>query len=113
MFTTTHHLDGYQVVHYHGIVTGHAILGVNFFRDWLAAIRDVIGGRSNSYENMLRQAELHALEEMNAMAVGSGANAVIGVNIDHETISKRGSMIMVTAYGTAVTVRRPDSDPGR
>ena len=108
MVSTTPTLEGHRIVTYHGIVTGHAVAGTNFFRDWLASIRDVLGGRSRSYEKVLRAAERSALEDMVAHAKLSGANAVVGVDLDFEAIKMRGQMLMVVATGTAVEVE-PES----
>ena len=104
--TTTHSLDGQRVREYLGIVTGEAILGANIFRDLLAGIRDIVGGRAASYEKELRKARDVALDEMVAEADGLGADAVIGVDLDYETISMGGGggMLMVTASGTAVVL---------
>jgi uncharacterized protein YbjQ (UPF0145 family) len=94
-------------VDYKGIVTGEAILGTNIFRDLFAGIRDLVGGRSGSYEQVLRDARETALRELREAAAAMGANAVVGVDIDYETIStgSSGSMLMVSASGTAVVVR--------
>jgi uncharacterized protein YbjQ (UPF0145 family) len=86
---------------YLGVVTGEAILGANVFRDLFAGIRDVIGGRSGSYEEVLREARDAALKEMQAEAQKRGADAIVGVDLDYETVSQ-GTMLMVTASGTAV-----------
>lgn len=98
--TTTHTLDGKRITEYKGIVTGEVVLGANIFRDFFASIRDVIGGRSGSYEEVLQQAKDTALQEMTQRAQALGANAVIGVDLDYETLGR--SMLMVTASGTAV-----------
>lgn len=102
--TTTSNLDGKRIVTYYGVVSGEAILGTNIFRDFFASIRDVVGGRSASYERSLREAKNTAMQEMLDAATALGANAVIGVDIDYETISvgDGGSMMMVAASGTAV-----------
>ena len=102
--TTTTAVEGQPVRQYIGIVTGEAILGANIFRDLFAGIRDIVGGRSGAYEEELRRAREIALGEMTAEADQLGANAVIGVDIDYETIQLRqgGGMLMVTASGTAV-----------
>ena len=84
--------------------TGETIIGANVFRDFFASIRDVVGGRSGSYEEVLREAKDIALREMQEHARAMGANAVIGVDLDYETVGGSGSMLMVTACGTAVTV---------
>lgn len=102
--TTTSTLDGKRIVTYYGVVSGEAILGTNIFRDFFASIRDIVGGRSASYEKALREAKDTAMREMMDAATALGANAVIGVDIDYETISigDGGSMMMVAASGTAV-----------
>ena len=100
--TTTPTVEGRPVQEYFGVVTGEAILGANVFRDLFANIRDVIGGRSGSYERVLREARDTALAEMSQEAERRGANAVIGVDLDYETIGDTGSMLMVSASGTAV-----------
>jgi uncharacterized protein YbjQ (UPF0145 family) len=104
ILTTTHELQGKNVTAYHGIVTGEAILGANVFRDFFAAIRDVVGGRSSAYEKELAKARKIAMDEISEDAKKLGANAVIGIDIDYETVGKTGSMLMVTVSGTAVTV---------
>ena len=105
--STTNTLEGRTILDYKGIVTGEAILGTNIFRDLFAGIRDLVGGRSGSYESVLREARETALRELEQQAQSLGANAVIGVDIDYETIStgSSGSMLMVSASGTAVVVR--------
>ena len=105
--STTNTLEGHEVLEYKGVVTGEAILGTNIFRDFFASIRDIVGGRSGSYEKVLRDARETALRELQDEARGLGANAVIGVDIDYETIStgSSGSMLMVSASGTAVLIR--------
>jgi len=101
--TTTNAIEGYRVRQYLGIVTGEAIIGANILRDFLAGLRDIFGGRSRSYEKVLQEARQTALKEMAEAAMRLGANAVIGVDIDYETISMgRSNMLMVTASGTAV-----------
>jgi len=99
--STTPSLEGRPVREYLGVVTGEAILGANVFRDLFAGIRDVIGGRSGSYEEVLREARDAALKEMQAEAQKRGADAIVGVDLDYETVSQ-GTMLMVTASGTAV-----------
>jgi uncharacterized protein YbjQ (UPF0145 family) len=100
--TTTPGVDGRAVTEYLGVVTGEAILGANIVRDLFAGIRDIVGGRSGAYEDELRKARTIALEELGQAAQQLGANAVIGVDIDYETVGQGGSMLMVTASGTAV-----------
>lgn len=104
LVTTTSTLQGKQISRYLGIVSGETIIGANMFRDLFASIRDVVGGRSGSYEEVLRQAKETALSEMQQQAASMGANAVIGVDLDFETVGASGSMLMVTASGTAVVV---------
>ncbi len=98
--TTTPNLDGKRVTRYLGIVSGETILGANFVRDIMASITDIIGGRSAAYEQELRSAKNTALKEMTDQAQQLGANAVVAVDLDYETIGQ--SMLMVTASGTAV-----------
>jgi uncharacterized protein YbjQ (UPF0145 family) len=104
--TTTDSLQGQEIVQYYGIVSGEAILGTNIFRDFFAGIRDIVGGRSGAYEKSLREAKDTALREMTESAKAMGANAVIGVDLDYETISigEGGGMMMVAASGTAVKI---------
>ena len=104
LVTTTSTLQGKQISRYLGIVSGETIIGANMVRDFFASIRDVVGGRSGSYEEVLRQAKETALSEMQQQAASMGANAVIGVDLDFETVGSSGSMLMVTASGTAVVV---------
>ena len=100
--TTTNNIEGKRIIHYYGIVTGETIIGANIFRDLFASIRDIVGGRSATYEKVLREAKDAALKEMQERAKEKGANAIIGVDLDYETIGGNGSMLMVTASGTAV-----------
>jgi uncharacterized protein YbjQ (UPF0145 family) len=93
-----------RIVAYHGIVSGETIIGANIVRDFFASITDVIGGRSGSYEKVLREAKEIALEEMSEQARKMGANAILAVDLDYETIGNNGSMLMVSASGTAVSV---------
>jgi len=101
---TTNELEGKKIVKYVGIVTGEAIIGANIVKDFFAGIRDIVGGRSASYEEGLREAKDIALREMQEQAIRLGANAVIGVDLDYETLGRNGSMLMVSASGTAVIV---------
>ena len=102
IITTTPTVEGRSIAEYRGIVTGEAILGANIFKDLFAGIRDIVGGRSGAYEEELRRARLIALEELTVAAQQAGADAVVGVDLDYETVGQGGSMLMVTASGTAV-----------
>ena len=104
LITTTPIIEGKRIVKYYGIVSGETIIGANVFRDLFASIRDIVGGRSGAYEEVLRKAKDTALQEMQAQAAQLGANAVIGVDLDYETVGGSGSMLMVTANGTAVKI---------
>ncbi len=104
ILSTTPSLEGKKITSYMGIVTGETIIGANIVRDLFAGIRDIVGGRAESYEEVLREAKDSALNEMSARAVQMGANAIVGVDLDYETVGSGGSMLMVTASGTAVTV---------
>ena len=102
ILSTTNNIDGKPVKNYIGIVTGETIIGANIFKDFFASIRDVVGGRSGSYEKVLREAKDTALKEMKENASKLNADAIIGVDLDYETVGKGGGMLMVTASGTAV-----------
>ena len=104
VMTTTNHLEGRDVKRYMGVVTGEAILGANIFKDFFAGIRDIVGGRSAAYEKELQEARRIAFAEMEHKASRVGANAIIGIDIDYETIGANGSMLMVSVSGTAVEV---------
>ena len=104
LVTKTPIIEGKRIIHYYGIVSGETIIGANVFRDFLAGIRDFVGGRSGAYEEVLRQAKETAIKEMEEQAARLGANAVIGVDLDYETVGGSGSMLMVTATGTAVVI---------
>ena len=99
--TTTPTIEGRTIADYLGIVTGEAILGANIFKDLFAGIRDIVGGRSGAYEQELAKARKIALEDMTAVAASLGADAIVGVDLDYETVGQ-GSMLMVNASGTAV-----------
>ena len=101
IMTTTVDVQGRTITEYRGIVTGEAILGANIFKDLFAGIRDIVGGRSGAYEQELRKARQIALEELGEQARQLGADAVVGIDLDYETVGQ-GSMLMVTASGTAV-----------
>jgi len=102
--TTTPAIEGRTIQDYRGIVVGEVIVGANLFRDLFANITDIVGGRSGKYENVLRRARDEALAEMETEAARLGANAVVGVDLDYEVIGEKGSMLMVSASGTAVIV---------
>jgi len=100
--TTTNCIEGKPIKEYLGIVTGETIIGANIFKDFFASIRDIVGGRSGSYEKVLREAKDTALKEMKDSALRINANAVLAVDLDYETVGANGGMLMVTASGTAV-----------
>jgi len=102
--STTPTLEGHPIQEYCGIVTGEVIVGANLFRDLFASIRDIVGGRSGSYERILADARNQAIQELQAEAAAIGANAVVGIDLDYEVIGDTGSMLMVSASGTAVRV---------
>lgn len=102
--TTTPGIDGRTISDYRGIVIGEVIVGANLFRDLFASITDIVGGRSGKYEDVLKRARDEALLEMQAEAAKLGANAVVGVDLDYEVVGDKGSMLMVSASGTAVIV---------
>jgi uncharacterized protein YbjQ (UPF0145 family) len=102
--TTTPSIEGRRVSRYLGLVTGEAIMGANIFKDLFAGIRDIVGGRSAAYESELRKAREIALDELRRAAADLGATAVVGVDIDYETVGGQGSMLMVSISGTAVVL---------
>ena len=104
LVTTTNIIEGKRITNYHGLVTGEAILGANIFKDFFAGIRDIVGGRSAAYEGELRKAKDIAVQEMTEQAAALGGNAVIGVDLDYETVGQSGGMLLVSASGTAVTI---------
>lgn len=106
LIVTTPTVEGYRVTEYKGLVGGDAILGANIFKDFFAGIRDIVGGRAAAYEEELRKAKRIALEEMEAEAQRLGANAVVGVDLDYESLQSGsgGGMLMVSASGTAVVL---------
>lgn len=104
ILTTTNTIETHQIKEYLGIVTGETIIGANIFKDFFAGIRDIVGGRSTSYEGVLREAKDTAIKEMQEQAQRLGANAVIGIDLDYETVGANGGMLMVTASGTAVKI---------
>jgi uncharacterized protein YbjQ (UPF0145 family) len=104
IITTTPQIEGRPIVEYKGIVTGETIIGANILKDFFAGIRDIIGGRSASYEKVLREAKDTSIAEMMQRAEAVGANAIVGIDIDYETVGQSGSMLMVTCSGTAVRI---------
>jgi len=102
--STTPTLEGHPIKEYRGLVTGETIIGANIFRDFFAGIRDIVGGRAGSYEEVLREAKETAVREMTDEARKLGANAVVGVDLDYETLGSANGMLMVTASGTAVII---------
>lgn len=106
LVTTTPSIDGYAITNYQGIVFGEVVAGVNMFRDIGASLRNVFGGRSQGYEEELTNARNEAIAEMQQRAEAMGAHAVVGVDIDYEVLGADGSMLMVTASGTAVQIAR-------
>jgi UPF0145 protein HMPREF6745_1609 len=104
LISTTPTIEGRPIQAYKGVVTGETIIGANLFKDFMAGIRDIIGGRSGSYEKVLREAKDTSLAEMQQRAEQMGANAIVGVDIDYETIGQNGCMLMVAVSGTAVVI---------
>ena len=102
--TTTNTIEGRKIREYLGLVTGEAIMGANVFRDFMAGITDLIGGRSGTYESKLADARETALQELQELARRQGANAVVGIDIDYEVLGANNGMLMVTATGTAVKI---------
>jgi len=104
ILSTTPQIEGHPIREYKGVVTGETIIGANVFKDFLAGIRDIVGGRADSYEKVLIEAKDTSLREMMQRAQALGANAVVGIDIDYETIGANGSMLMVATSGTAVVI---------
>ncbi len=102
--TTTPSMEGRKITHYCGVVAGEAVLGANVFKDMFASIRDIVGGRSGTYENELRKARQIALDELSEQARELGANAVVGIDLDYEVLGEKNGMLMVSASGTAVVL---------
>ena len=102
IMTTTPTLEGRRIAEYRGVVFGEVITGVNFIKDFAASIRDFVGGRSTTYEDELITARNQAMKELEERAYKVGADAVVGIDIDYEVLGQNGSMLMVTASGTAV-----------
>ena len=104
ILSTTPQIEGQPIRAYKGVVTGETIIGANIFRELFAGIRDIVGGRAGSYERVLREAKDTAMNEMIDRANSLGANAIVGIDLDYETIGESGSMLMVAASGTAVVI---------
>ena len=104
ILSTTPTLEGHPIREYRGVVTGETIVGANVFKDFMAGIRDFFGGRSGTYEKVLRDAKETAMSEMAERTEAMGCNAVVGIDIDYETVGEHGSMLMVTCSGTAVVI---------
>lgn len=104
LLTTTNSVEGKTISTYYGMVTGEAIIGANIFKDFFASITDIVGGRSGAYEKSLKDAKNIAVQEMMEAAQALGANAVIAIDLDYETVGKDSGMLMVSASGTAVRI---------
>ena len=104
ILSTTPTIEGHTIREYKGVVTGETIIGANFVKDLFAGIRDIVGGRSGSYEQVLREAKDTSMNEMMERARAMGANAIVGIDIDYETIGGNNSMLMVATSGTAVVI---------
>ena len=104
ILSTTPQIEGRPIREYKGVVTGETIIGANFVKDFLAGIRDIVGGRADSYEKVLMEAKETSMREMMQRAQALGANAIVGIDIDYETIGANGSMLMVATSGTAVVI---------
>ena len=106
LITTTPGFEGKRIVEYKGIVFGEVVSGVNFLKDFMGGLRDIVGGRSGTYENELAEARDKAVEEMMYRAKKMGANAVVGVDVDYEVLGEKNGMLMVSVSGTAVVVEQ-------
>lgn len=104
LMTTTPNVEGRTIRSYHGVVTGEAIIGANFLKDWFASIRDIVGGRAGSYEKTLRSARETAFADLAEAAKELGANAVVGIDVDYEVLGENNGMLMVAVSGTAVSL---------
>jgi uncharacterized protein YbjQ (UPF0145 family) len=104
IITTTDTIEGRKITAYHGVCTGEAIYGANIVKDLFASVRDVVGGRSGTYEKVIRAGKDAAMEDMAEQAAEMGGNAIVGVDLDYEVLGDKGSMLMVVANGTAVTL---------
>ncbi len=104
IITTTSIIEGHKITRYCGVIAGEAILGANLFKDLFAGIRDLVGGRSATYERELQRARKMALDELEEKALALGANAVVGIDMDYEVMGKANGMLMVSVSGTAVVI---------
>jgi uncharacterized protein YbjQ (UPF0145 family) len=104
ILTTTPSVDGQNIQRYLGVVAGEAILGANLFKDLFAGIRDLVGGRSATYERELQRARDIAMQELTDRAAELGANAVVGIDVDYEVLGQNNGMLMVSVSGTAVVL---------
>jgi len=104
ILSTTPQIEGQTIREYKGVVTGETIIGANFVKDFFAGIRDIVGGRAASYERVLQEAKETSMREMMQRAQAMGANAIVGIDIDYETVGANGSMLMVATSGTAVVI---------
>lgn len=104
LLSTTPTIEGQPIQQYFGVVSGEVIIGANFFKDFAASLHDIFGGRASSYENTLCEAKEKAMAEMSQRAMKMGANAIVGIDLDYETIGQSGSMLMVSCSGTAVRI---------
>ena len=104
ILSTTPTIEGHPIREYKGVVTGETIIGANMFKDIFAGIRDIVGGRAGSYEKVLREAKDTSLNEMMVRANAMGANAIVSIDIDYETVGSGGTMLMVATSGTAVVI---------
>jgi len=102
--TTTNSIEGHPVQQYLGMVSSEVIIGANIFKDLFASLRDITGGRSSTYEKVIEEARTNAMNELIQKAQSIGANAIIGIDLDFETVGSSGSMLMVMATGTAVRI---------
>lgn len=102
--TTTNTIEGNPIQQYLGVISSETIIGANIFKDIFAGLRDIVGGRSGTYERVIQEAKQTAMNELQQKAISMGANAIVGVDLDFETVGGKGSMLMVVATGTAVRV---------
>ncbi|NML20043.1 heavy metal-binding domain-containing protein [Pseudoflavitalea sp. G-6-1-2] len=104
LLTTTNTVEGQPIQHYLGVISAEVIIGANIFKDIFAGLRDIVGGRSGTYERVIAEAKQNAMAELQQKAQALGANAVVGIDLDFETVGGKGSMLMVVATGTAVKI---------